>query len=159
MFEKPSTIRLANHLVSAGKPDEARRVYKRALEMTRAHEKSDSAMKAIEAMIANIELPEGSKQDTFGFRLVAPPGLPPYPTYKNDVRPKIESIEIEGLTVERITENLGYFRIQGYAADNTVVAAYLRELQESVDKPNLQVVTQREQDGHLVSAFSITVSK
>jgi tetratricopeptide (TPR) repeat protein len=156
LFEKPSTIRLGNHLMSAGQPDEARRVYQGALDMTIARGESTYT---IDAIITNIDRPEGNKQDVFEMRLVAPPGLPPYPVYKNDVRPRIEAIEIDGLTVERITENLGHFRIQRYAVDNTIVAAYLRELQESVGKPNLQVVSQREQDGRVVSAFSITVNK
>lgn len=155
LFEKPTTIRLGNHLMSAGEPNEARQVYQRALEMTKARGQSTYT---IDAIIANIDLPESSKQDILEFRLVAPPGLPSYPVYE-DIRPRIEAIEIDGLTVERLTEEMGHFRIQGYATDNTIVAAYLRALQETVDRPNLQVARQREQGGRVVSAFSITVAK
>ena len=69
-------------------------------------------------------------------------------------------ILIEGVTIERIAEDYSRFRIQGYAADNTIVAAYLRRLHETVDTPpSLDVVTQRQEDGLTVAAFSISVRK
>lgn len=156
LFKRPTTIRLANHLKSAGHIDEARVTYERALEMTRQRGHST---RDIEALIANLDLPEGAEPVQAGSRLVAPPGLPPYPKPRTDLKERIESISVDGLTVERIEENVFDFKIHGYAVDNPTLAAYMRRLREDVNKPTLQYAAPRDVGGQTMSAFSIVVSK
>lgn len=156
LFKQPTTIRLANHMKAKGDIEGARLVYQQALEMTKA--KGLSTM-AVEAMLTNLDLPEGAEPVPLGPQLVAPPGLPPFPKPQRDIRQRIESVSVTGLTVERIEDNMSHFKIRGYANDNTAIAAYMRALHEKVNRPRLQVAEERDIDGQTVAAFTITVAK
>jgi len=138
-FVAPTTVRLGHHLMKAGRNIEARDAYHAAVELWRSVGQPTSA---IEAFIETTYLPGETRSDSTG-----------------NLKAAIEAIQMDGITVEQISEDDNRVTIAGFADDNTRVAAYLRLLKDQLSKPELNFVESGRRQEKTVSEFSIAMKK
>lgn len=71
----------------------------------------------------------------------------------------VEAISIDGIYIEKLQESDDALTIIGYADDNKTIANYLRQLQQRIGNPLLNMTKREEQNGKMVSKFSIRLRK
>ncbi len=138
---KPTTLRLAQHLLAAGNRESARGAYKMAIKMVQRRGESVSAIEELIAMTY-------PGQVTTSLSSPVSPGL----------QAAIGEIATTGVKVEGMRVGGDQIAISGYAENNKQVARYLRMIQGKGGEPELKMVRAGMRDEQPVTEFAITVS-
>ena len=92
---------------------------------------------------------------------ISPPVTPtPVPSAAGiDLKSEVEAISVDGIYIEQLQEADDGLTIIGYADDNKTIANYLRQLQQRIGNPLLNMAKREELQGKTVSKFSIRLRK
>jgi len=92
---------------------------------------------------------------------ISPPATPtPVPSAAEiDLKSEVEAISVDGVYIEQLQEADDGLTIIGYADDNKTIANYLRQLQQRIGNPLLNMTKREELQGKMVSKFSIRLRK
>jgi len=76
-----------------------------------------------------------------------------------DLKSAVEAISMDGVYIEQLQETDDGLTIIGHADDNKRIANYLRQLQQKIGNPLLNMTKREELQGKVVSKFSIRLRK
>jgi len=76
-----------------------------------------------------------------------------------DLKSAVEAISMDGIYIEQLQETADDLTIIGHADDNKKIANFLRQLQQKIGNPLLNMTKREELQGKVVSKFSIRLRK
>ncbi|MDH3387580.1 MAG: PilN domain-containing protein [Gammaproteobacteria bacterium] len=164
-FVTPTTVRLGQNLMLAGRITEAREAYLAAIALKRSRGQPTSAIEAMVAATYQPAAPASSMTNNRVFPkdpgLTNQAGSNPAASSgpSGNLKAKLEALQLDGVTVEQINEDDSRFTIVGFAKDNVRIAACMRLLDKEVGKPALNLVQKGHRQEKSVSEFSIAMKK